>query len=57
MSDGHELYTTDRCKVKVHDDGDISIQCEGDDELLIGKQEIKMINGISDLATGHPVSK
>jgi len=53
MPSSHTVLETDKCKIKVHSDGGVSIECGDKDTLYIGKQEVKMIDGLSNLATAN----
>lgn len=46
-----EILNTGKCKVIARDDGSITVQCEVDEELEMGPQDINLVAGVSQLAT------
>lgn len=50
MTDKHTMFESDKCKIDVSIGGDVTIKCDDDESLTLGSMDIKMIDGISDLA-------
>lgn len=50
MTNKHTMFESDKCKIDVSIGGDVTIECDDNESLTLGNTDIKMIDGISDLA-------
>ena len=46
-----EVLNTGKCKVIARGDGSITVQCEVDEDLELGPQDVNLVAGVSKLAT------
>lgn len=46
-----EIMEIGKCKINVNADGDVTIKCDGEPVITLGAQQLKMLDGISDLVT------
>ena len=55
-TDEVELFESQKCKVKVKKDGSLVVKCDTEGgEVQINANEVKMVDGISDLAPDNPL--
>ena len=46
-----EVLNTGKCKVIARGDGSITVQCEVNEDLELGPQDVNLVAGVSKLAT------